>query len=170
MATINFPTSPTNGQIFTDGDHTWVFSSIGSGGPGAWNLQTQTVTGPTGPTGATGPSVTGPTGATGTSGAQLTVVNLTANYTFASGDEGDLITMDNASARTFTVPPESTFNFAVGTQFNVLRLGTGSVTIVAGAGVTIRSALGLVLRVQYSSATIAKIGTNLWFVTGDTSV
>jgi len=50
MATINFPTSPTDGQVFTDGDHTWIWSSS----VGAWNLEAQTVTGPTGPTGPTG--------------------------------------------------------------------------------------------------------------------
>jgi hypothetical protein len=49
MATINFPTSPTNGQVFTNGDHTWIFSSTGAGGPGAWKLEAQTVTGPAGP-------------------------------------------------------------------------------------------------------------------------
>ena len=54
MATINFPASPADGDTFTAGDHTWIFSSVGAGGPGAWKLQTQTVTGPTGPTGATG--------------------------------------------------------------------------------------------------------------------
>lgn len=56
MAIINFPTSPVDGQVFTDGDHTWVYSSS----VGAWNLQSQSVTGPTGPTGASG--ATGPTG------------------------------------------------------------------------------------------------------------
>jgi hypothetical protein len=55
MATINFPTSPTDGQVFTDGDHTWVWSDS----VGAWKLQTQTVTGPTGPTGPTGANFTG---------------------------------------------------------------------------------------------------------------
>jgi hypothetical protein len=99
----------------------------------------------------------------------LSVSNQTANYTFVSGDEGKFFTMDNASARTFTIPPESTTNFAVGTQFNVYRQGTGSVTIVAGSGVTARTPLGLILRVQFSSATIVKIGTNLWVVTGDTT-
>jgi hypothetical protein len=53
MAIINFPSAPADGDVFTAGDHTWVFSAVGAGGPGAWNLQTQTVTGPTGPTGAT---------------------------------------------------------------------------------------------------------------------
>lgn len=62
MAAIDFPTSPTNGQVFTNGDKTWVYSTAIS----AWKLQTQTVTGPTGPAGPTGPS--GPTGPAGTSG------------------------------------------------------------------------------------------------------
>ena len=64
---INFPSSPTNGQVFTDGDHTWVFSAISAGGPGAWKLEAQSITGPTGPTGAAGAA--GSTGATGAAGA-----------------------------------------------------------------------------------------------------
>lgn len=47
MAAIDFPASPTNGQTLTSGDKTWVYSTS----VGAWNLQTQTVTGPTGPAG-----------------------------------------------------------------------------------------------------------------------
>lgn len=47
MAAINFPASPTNGQIFTSGDKTWIYSTAVS----AWKLQTQTLTGPTGPAG-----------------------------------------------------------------------------------------------------------------------
>ena len=39
MAAINFPTAPTNGQEFTSGDFTWIFSSTGAGGPGAWKLK-----------------------------------------------------------------------------------------------------------------------------------
>lgn len=70
MAIINFPTSPTDGQVFTDGDHTWIFSSA-TGVVGAWKLEAQTVTGPTGPTGPTGAAstVTGPTGSSGATGA-----------------------------------------------------------------------------------------------------
>jgi hypothetical protein len=85
MATINFPSSPTDGQVFTDGDHTWVFSSTGAGGPGAWKLEAQTVTGPTGPTGPTGAAstVTGPTGAsvTGPTG-PITSKNMLVNGNF----------------------------------------------------------------------------------------
>lgn len=58
---IDFPGTPINGQTFTDGDKTWVYSTT----IGAWNLQTQVITGATGPT--------GPQGATGATGPQGTV-------------------------------------------------------------------------------------------------
>ena len=50
MAAIDFPTSPTNGQVFTSGDKTWTYSTTIS----AWSIQAQTATGPTGPSGACG--------------------------------------------------------------------------------------------------------------------
>jgi len=80
---INFPSSPINGQVFSDGDHTWVWNSS-TGVVGAWKLQAQTVTGPTGPTGPTGS--TGPTGP----GAQIAVfadqkTSGTNGGTFTSG-------------------------------------------------------------------------------------
>jgi hypothetical protein len=53
MPTIDFPTSPTNGQVFTNGDKTWVYSTT----VGAWNLQAQTAVGPSGPIGPTGVSI-----------------------------------------------------------------------------------------------------------------
>ena len=37
---IDFPASPTNGQVFTSGDKTWVYSTSVT----AWNLQTQLAT------------------------------------------------------------------------------------------------------------------------------
>lgn len=78
MAAIDFPSSPTNGQVFSAGDHTWVYDSALPG----WKLEAQTVTGPTGPTGAagttgpTGPAGdTGPTGPTGPTGADGAATN-----------------------------------------------------------------------------------------------
>ena len=53
MAAIDFPASPTNGQTFTSGDKTWIYSTTIS----AWKLQTQTATGATGATGAAGTAV-----------------------------------------------------------------------------------------------------------------
>jgi len=54
MTAINFPDSPTNGQIFTVGNVSWQWSSTLS----VWTGIGTVNTGPTGPAGATGP--TGP--------------------------------------------------------------------------------------------------------------
>ena len=83
-------------------------------------------------------------------------------------DDGKLVTMSNASANTFTVPPNSSVAFGIGTQLNIAQLGAGSTSIVAGAGVTINSNGGkLVLNGQYAVATVVKIDTNEWFAVGN---
>lgn len=58
---IDFPNTPTNGQLFTVGEKTWQYVSAES----KWISAGGTIgpTGPTGPTGATG--ATGPIGPTG---------------------------------------------------------------------------------------------------------
>jgi hypothetical protein len=56
MAAIDFPNSPTNGQIFTVGNVSWQWSSTLN----VWTGIGTVNTGPTGPTGANG--ATGPTG------------------------------------------------------------------------------------------------------------
>lgn len=83
-------------------------------------------------------------------------------------DDGKLITMSNASANTFTVPPNSSVAFGIGTQLNIAQLGAGQTSIVAGAGVTLNSAGGkLKLDAQYALATCVKTDTNEWFVVGN---
>lgn len=65
---INFPSSPTNGQTYTTGTNTFVYSTATQ----SWSKQQFTpavgATGATGPTGATGVSITGATGSTGPTG------------------------------------------------------------------------------------------------------
>jgi hypothetical protein len=90
------------------------------------------------------------------------------SYTAVLGDDGDLITFDNGSAITFTVPPNSSVGFGIGTQINIMQLGAGQVTITAGAGVTLRSA-GTKVKTngQYSVATCVKIATDTWVLVGN---
>ena len=91
-------------------------------------------------------------------------------YTAVLGDDGDLVTLDNASAITFTVPPNSSVAFGIGTQINIMQLGAGQVTIAAGAGVTLRSAGSkLKTNAQYAVATCCKIATDTWVVVGNLS-
>lgn len=92
----------------------------------------------------------------------------TASTTAVLADDGKLITMSNASANTFTVPPNSSVAFGIGTQINIAQLGAGNTSIVAGAGVTLNSAgAKLKLDAQYAVCTCVKTGTNEWFVVGN---
>jgi hypothetical protein len=88
-------------------------------------------------------------------------------YTFVAGDRGKYVTMNNGSAQTVTVPPNSSVAFAVGTQIQVIGLGAGEITMAAGSGVTLRYTPGLKLRAQYSSCTCIKIATDEWVLVGD---
>ena len=90
------------------------------------------------------------------------------SYTAVLGDDGKLVTCDNASAIALTIPPNSSVAFGIGTQINIMQLGAGQVTITAGAGVTLRSAGSkLKTSAQYAVATCCKIGTDTWVVVGN---
>ena len=93
-----------------------------------------------------------------------------ASVTAVLADDGKLVTMSNASANTFTIPPNSSVAFGIGTQINIAQLGAGQTSIVAGAGVTLNSAgAKLKLSAQYAVATCVKTDTNEWFVVGNLS-
>ena len=93
-----------------------------------------------------------------------------ASYTAVLTDDGKIITMSVATANNFTVPPNSSVAFGIGTQLNIAQLGAGQTTLVAGAGVTLNSAgTKLKLGAQYAVATCVKTDTNTWFVVGNLS-
>ena len=104
----------------------------------------------------------------------LTYGAKTDNYTFVSGDEGNLFSMNAATAKEFRIPTDATFNFGIGTQFNVFWItGAGQPAIVAATpGTTTVISTGAtsaspLLRVANSRATAVKIAANSWIVTGD---
>ena len=105
--------------------------------------------------------------------AELTALTLNTQtgttYTLVLTDAHDLVTLNNASAITLTIPTNSSVAFTIGDQVNLLQLGAGQVT-VGGAGVTIRSqGTKLKLNGQYSAATLIKIDTNEWVLVGNTA-
>jgi hypothetical protein len=105
--------------------------------------------------------------------AELTGLTLNAQtgttYTLVLTDAHDLVTLNNASAITLTIPTNASVAFTIGDQVNILQLGAGQVT-VGGAGVTIRSqGSKLKLNGQYSAATCIKIGTDEWVLVGNTA-
>jgi formylmethanofuran dehydrogenase subunit C len=93
------------------------------------------------------------------------------SYTFVLDDAGKLVTANNASAITVTIPPASSVAYPVGTQLNIVQKGAGQVTFAQGSGVTINStgatATAPKLRVRYSSATAVYEGSDVWYVLGD---
>ena len=98
----------------------------------------------------------------------------TASYTFASGDEGNIFSMNNAATQQFNIPTDATFNFAVGTEINVFWItGAGQPTIGAVTpGTTTVISTGATsatpkLRVVNSGATCKKLAANSWIVFGD---
>jgi hypothetical protein len=97
----------------------------------------------------------------------------TASYTAVLANNGQVVTMDNASANTFSIPTNASVAFPIGTQINVLQIGAGQTTIqaVTSGTTTIQStgatAAAPKLRARYSAATCLKAGTDLWYVFGD---
>ena len=83
-------------------------------------------------------------------------------------DHAKLVTLNNGSAITLTVPSNSYVAFPTGTEITLTQLGAGQVTIAAGSGVTLYAADSeLKTRVQYSSAVLTKIASDTWIVAGD---
>jgi hypothetical protein len=95
----------------------------------------------------------------------ITTNRQTASYTLVLGDADKLVEMNVGSANNLTVPASV---FSAGTQILLAQYGAGQTTIVAGAGVTIRSNGGkLKLNVQYSGATLIFLSGTEAYLFGD---
>jgi len=66
-----------------------------------------------------------------------TVSTKIAAYTFVVGDRGTRVVLNDTTARTFTINDSI---FSAGDTINVHNINTGTLTIAAGAGVTLNSA------------------------------
>jgi hypothetical protein len=99
----------------------------------------------------------------------------TASYTAVLANNGQVVTMNNASANTLSIPTNASVAYPIGTQINVLQIGAGQTTIQAvTSGTTTIQSTGAApaapkLRARYSAATCLKAGTDLWYVFGDIS-
>jgi len=93
-------------------------------------------------------------------------------YTATSTDQYQvLVTMNNASANTFYIPTDATYNFPVGTAITVSQEGAGVTTItattpatttIASAGATSTSPV----LARYKTAVCVKLATNSWRIYG----
>jgi len=101
--------------------------------------------------------------------AAVPTLNLTLNaqtgttYTINATDLNKLVTLNNASGITLTIPNGV---FTTGQTVNIQQLGAGQVTI-ANDGTSSYTGTGTKLRTQYSAASIVCTGTNTFTVIGD---
>ena len=89
-------------------------------------------------------------------------------YTLVAGNLNQLVTLNNASPITLTVPPSV---FSAGDVINIAQIGAGQVTLSQGAGVTITStgatSSAPKLRANKSAASIICTASNTFLVVGD---
>ena len=99
----------------------------------------------------------------------------TASYTAVLANNGQIVTMNNASANTFSIPTNASVAYPVGTQINVLQIGAGQTTIQAVTSgttsilSTAATAAAPKIRARYGMATCIKAATDTWYVVGDIS-
>ncbi len=89
-------------------------------------------------------------------------------YTLVLSDVGKLVTLDNGSSITLTVPLNASVAYDTGTQILLEAKGAGTVSVTPAGGVTLNSR-GAVFDSagQYAMMNLVKIGTDLWVLSGD---
>lgn len=91
-------------------------------------------------------------------------------YTLAGIENGRMVMLDNSTTDgTVYVPVDSTYDFPIGAQINLVQKGVGQMTITASntSATTINYTPGNKLRTQWSTATLMKIAANQWMLMGD---
>jgi hypothetical protein len=76
--------------------------------------------------------------------------------------------MNNASAITASIPPQSSVTWANDTEIIIEQAGAGKVTLSGGSGVTLNySSLSAQTRTQYSVIGLKRVSQNVWTIFGD---
>lgn len=79
-----------------------------------------------------------------------------------------IVLFSNGAAKTFTVPPNASVAYEVGTRIYLVQSGAGKLTVAPGAGVTIDAEGGLYsAKAQYTRLVLEKTATNTWSLSGD---
>lgn len=99
--------------------------------------------------------------------ASSAIESKTASFTLALADAGKMFLVSSSSAVTVTIPTNASVAFDVGTEIEITRMGTGSVTIAGASGVTIDSLSSLTgISDQYGVVALKKLSTNEWLLAG----
>lgn len=89
-------------------------------------------------------------------------------YAIVLTDAGKMITMNNASANTATLPANASIAFPTGSEVSFMQLGAGATTIaITTDTLSVESSLTLVLAGQYAVATAKKVTSTQWVLFGN---
>lgn len=88
-------------------------------------------------------------------------------YTAQLSDANNVITFTNVGAITFTVPANTSVAFPVGTELELIQMSTGQVSITSTDSILYNSTYKASLKGQYSKATLRKISSTSWLLSGD---
>ncbi len=90
------------------------------------------------------------------------------SYTFTLRDMYRLVTLDNASPITATIPDHDEELFPVGAQLDVIQVGVGKVTFIASGDATIYSRDGnLSIAAKSVGVSLIQRSENVWELLGD---
>lgn len=81
-------------------------------------------------------------------------------YTFVLADANRLTASTGATAKTFTIPPQSSVVWVNNSIIRVVNYGAGTLTIAGGVGVTVTNATKTLA--QYESAALIRTGSDAW--------
>jgi len=93
------------------------------------------------------------------------------DYTLVLADRGRHIYSKNTGAQVIYIPNSGSVNYSIGSAITIVNNGTSNITInAATAGVTLRQAgtsnTGNRTLAQYGEATILKVESDVWFISG----
>lgn len=93
-----------------------------------------------------------------------------ADYTFVLGDSATTSLHTSASTHTWTIPPNSSVAYPLGTIIALANTGSGAVTVARGSGVALRisgtSTDKNMSLAQHGIASIIKLATDSWYIAG----
>lgn len=93
-----------------------------------------------------------------------------ADYTFVIDDIGRMSRHTSSTAHAWTLNPVGTTAYPVGAAISVRNVGSGTVTLTRGSGVTLRKSGSAtdanVALAQWGLATLVQEASNVWVVTG----
>lgn len=135
---LNFPSSPSTGQLYSYGNKTWIWDGTG------WGATTS-----------------------GTVPAFYVSSSADTSIMLSSSDTGKYIRTTAATSVSVTVAPQVTVSWQENTEIIFEQAGAGQITFVTGSGVIINSSETLKSQKQYSVVGIKRTSQDVWTLAGE---